>query len=143
MKYRDILGFSKPKKKVIKEQSKPKKNKILESVKKELNEWHHAPPSEKRWSKDTFDTGLTEFEQRGGKDVIKEVGVAQEHKKFIKNIEKAEENMHKHIALYKNFLMKQGHKKEAMEFSSNYITMIGKFTHWMKTKWVRIVRNLI
>ena len=66
MKYRDILGFSKPKKKVIKEQSKPKKNKIIESVKTELNEWYHQPPKEKRWSKNTFDTGLTEFEKNGG-----------------------------------------------------------------------------
>ena len=38
------------------------------------------------------------------KKKLNEVGVAQEHKKFIKNIQKAEENMHKHIALYKGYL---------------------------------------
>ena len=73
MKYRDILGFSKPKKKVLKEQSKPKKNEIIENVKKELNEWYNSPPKEKRWSgaygaKD----GLTEFEKKGGKDFVNE-----------------------------------------------------------------------
>ena len=76
MKYRDILGFSKPKKKVIKEQSKPKKNKIIESVKTELNEWYHQPPKEKRWSKKFGgDSSLTEFEQNGGKDNLTEAKV--------------------------------------------------------------------
>ena len=68
---------------------------------------------------------------------------ASEQLEYIKNIEKAEENMHKHVAKYKNFLMDQGHKEEASKFSHHYIMMICKFTHWMKTIWVRIVRNLI
>ena len=37
MKYRDILGYSKPEKKSIKEQYKPKKT-VLDGVKQELNE---------------------------------------------------------------------------------------------------------
>ena len=36
MKYRDILGFSKPKKKITKKQSTPKTNKVVESIKKEF-----------------------------------------------------------------------------------------------------------
>ena len=36
MKYRDILGFSKKKKKVVKESKKPKKNKLIESINKEI-----------------------------------------------------------------------------------------------------------
>ena len=66
MKYRDILGFTKSKKKIIKERSKPKKNKIIEGIKQELNEWSYQPPTEKRWSKKlNGDTGLTEFERKG------------------------------------------------------------------------------
>ena len=60
MKYKDIMGYTKkqPKKKVVKEKLSPKQNKILESVKKELNEWSHQPPSEKRWSKKFTDYSL-------------------------------------------------------------------------------------
>ena len=36
MKYSDILGFSKKKKKVVKESKKPKKNKLIESINKEI-----------------------------------------------------------------------------------------------------------
>ena len=37
MKYKDILGFSKSKKKIDKKESKPKVNKVLESIKDEFN----------------------------------------------------------------------------------------------------------
>ena len=73
MKYKDIMGYTKkqPKKKVVKEKLSPKQNKILESVKKELNEWSHQPPTEKRWSKKfNGSQGLTEFEKKGGKDFV-------------------------------------------------------------------------
>ena len=95
----------------------------------------------KKQSKSKVNEVLKSIKEEFG--LIKEVGVAQEHKKYIKNIEKAEENMHKHVAKYKNFLMDQGFKNEAKEFSSNYVVMIGKFTHWMKTKWVRMLRKMI
>jgi len=39
-----------------------------------LNEWTKKPPTEKRWSKSfSGNTGLTEFEQNGGKDTLKEM----------------------------------------------------------------------
>ena len=109
-----------------------------------LNEWTKKPPKEKRWS-GAFGArdGLTEFERRGGKDTINEVGAAPQHKKFIKNIYKAEENMHKHIMLYKNFLNSQGLKKEANEIGSKYVGIVGKFTHWMKITWNKMVRKMI
>ena len=72
MKYRDILGYSKSKKKNIKEKSKPKKT-VLDGIKQELNEWTHKPPTEKRWSKSFSGGELTEFEQKGGKDNLNEV----------------------------------------------------------------------
>jgi hypothetical protein len=71
MNYREFMGFDKNKKikKPTKISTPPKKNDIIESIKGEIKEWTHKPPTEKRWSgaykrKD----GLTEFESRGGKD---------------------------------------------------------------------------
>ena len=144
MKYRDILGFTKSKKKIIKERSKPKKNKIIEGIKQELNEWSYQPPTEKRWSK-TFNgsNGLTEFEKNGGKDVIKEVGNAQVHKKMIKKIEDGEGYFRASVQNYIDFLKEQGHTKEAQELSSKYTGFIKTFLGWLKTKWVRIIRKLI
>ena len=78
MDYKELMGYSKQKpteKKEIKKTSN--KNKILESVKSEINEWSHKPPSSKRWSKSFGGkSGLTEFESLGGKDnSINEVGI--------------------------------------------------------------------
>ena len=74
MDYRDILGFSKkqkPKKKVAKP-SKPTMSDKLREQFGPLNEWSSKPPKERRWSKKfNGDKGLTEFEQRGGKAIIK------------------------------------------------------------------------
>ena len=60
----------------------------------------------------------------------------------MKKISKAEENLHKFVQEYKNFLMSQGHKKEAQELRGKF-SIVGKFTHWMKTKWVRMLRKMI
>ena len=77
------------------------------------------------------------------KNILNEVGAAQYHKKFLKNIDKAEQNLHKHIHLYKNFLNSQGLKDAANEFGSKYVTIVGKFTHWVKTSWTRALRKMI
>ena len=73
MKYRDILGFSKtqkPKNKITKT-SKPTLTDNLAEQFGPLNEWSVKPPTEKRWSKKfNGSQGLTEFEERGGKDNI-------------------------------------------------------------------------
>ena len=123
MKYRDILGFSKSKKKVIKEQSKPKKT-VLDGVKQELNEWHNQPPTEKRWSgaygaKD----GLTEYERR-----ITEVGAAPLYRKHIKKIDKFEKAYHDAIEDFELFLYKKkGLKKEAALLNASFHGYVGKF----------------
>ncbi len=131
MKYKDILGFSKPKKKIIKEQSKPKLNKIVESIKKELNESSVAVGIQTLRDNPPF------------KNKLQEVGSAPQHKKFLKNIEKAEENLHKHVLKYKNFLQSQNLNDEANEFSSKYVGFVGKFTHYTKTTWVKMLRKMI
>jgi|TARA_Y100000004_G_scaffold180711_1_gene225617 ribosome-associated translation inhibitor RaiA len=131
MKYKDILGFSKPKKKIIKEQSKPKLNKIVESIKKELNESSVAVGIQTLRDNPPF------------KNKLQEVGSAPQHKKMLKNIEKAEENLHKHVLKYKNFLQSQNLNDEANEFSSKYVGFVGKFTHYTKTTWVKMLRKMI
>ena len=74
---------------------------------------------------------------------INEVGAAPQHKKFITKIDKAEQNLHKNIQLYKNFLISQGQKNAGMELSSKYVTNIGGFTHYLKTTWVKMIRKMI
>ena len=88
--YRDILGFSKkqkPKKKV----TKPSKPTITDNLTEQfgqLNEWSKKPPTEKRWSKKfNGDKGLTEFEQRGGKDNVNE-GPAADYEKAHQKVKK-------------------------------------------------------
>ena len=133
MKYRDILGYSKSKKKVIKEQIKPRVNKVLKNIKRELNESSVAIGFQTSKDNPPFKT----------KKRITEMTAAQEHYKYIKLITKAEENMHKHIQEYKYFLQDQDLDREAKEIGSKYITMIGKFTHYLKTKWVKMIRKMI
>ena len=82
MKYRDMLGFpkKKSKKKVIPEQPKPS---VADKLKEELNEWNDTTFKNlpKRWS----GSGLTEFEQQGGKDNVNErMGFSEEE--YVKRI---------------------------------------------------------
>ena len=117
MDYKKVMGYGKKtKKKVVKEQTKSRGNKLINSIKEEFGY---------------------------KKQPLKEVGASYQHQDFIKKIHKAEENLHKFVQQYKNFLMSQGHKREANEFSSKYVGFIGKFTHYMKTTWVKIMRKMI
>ena len=115
MDYKKVMGYGKTKVKKKKIVKEVKRNKVLDSIKEEF----------------------------GYKDELKEVGASAQHQDMLKDINKAEENLHKYVQLYKNFLMDQGQDKLAKEFSSKYIGFIGKFTNWMKTKWVKILRKLI
>ena len=139
MKYRDILGFSKPKKKVIKEQSKPKKT-VLDGIKKDiLNEWHHQAPKEKRWSKNTFDTGLTEFEKNGGKDVIKEVGAGTEYRPHIHKIDKLYHDYWDAVKDFTDLLHDKGAKKEANDLHRAYMKLVHKFN----SLFVKTIRKIL
>ena len=121
MKYRDILGFSKSKKKVIKEQSKPKKNKIIENVKQELNEWHHQPPTEKRWSKKfNGNQGLTEFEQRGGKDNVNE-GPAGEYAKAYSNVKSTFSDFWDAVGDFQLLLKQKGLRKHQVALKKEWL----------------------
>ena len=84
MKYRDMLGFpkKKSKKKVIPQPPKPS---VTEKLKGELNEWNDTTFKNlpKRWG----GSGLTEFEQQGGKDNVNE-GPAYDYAKQWDNVKK-------------------------------------------------------
>ena len=70
MKYRDMLGFpkKKAKKKVAPKPTPPPVTELLKNEFGPLNEWSEVDTGPKRWS----GSGLTEFEQKGGKDSINE-----------------------------------------------------------------------
>ena len=130
--YKTMMTGKSKKKKVIKEQSKPKKT-VLDGIKQELNEWSHQPPIEKRWSGAfTNKNGLTEFEERGGKDTIKEVGAGAEYRKYFKDIEKKENQLAKSVNNLKKLLLKKGIRDEALALSSVYMSHIIKFTTHLK-----------
>ena len=137
MDYRDILGFSNTKKKVVKKETKPKKT-IVDEIKQELNEWSESIPSVKRWSKKLDSNGLTEHEQ-----MLKEVGNAQVHKKMIQNIDNGLGYYKSSVDNYVDFLNKQGHKKEAKELQNTFTKEVGRFRKFMKIKFLRMVDKLI
>ena len=130
MDYKSLMGYGK--KKVIKEKSKSNKNKVLESIKRELNEWNQSPPTEKRWSKKVFDgtTGLTEFEKKGGKDNLKEVGAAAEYKLYTHAIEQNYKKYWNSVKDFEKHLNKKGLKKPAKEIHRKYIKLVTQFHQW-------------
>ena len=136
MKYKEILGFSKSKKKVIKEQSKPKKT-VLDGIKKELNEWNDTSFKNmpKRWSKNTFDTGLTEFEKQGGKDNVNE-GPAGDYEPYIHAIDQNYKKYWDSVKIFEKQLVKKGMKKEAHNVHGFYTKLVSKFHSWFG-KFVR------
>ena len=73
---------------------------------------------------------------------LNEVGNAQVHKKYTMKIEDAAGYLESAVENYSKFLKQEGHKREAQELRGKY-SVVNKFTHWMKTKWVRILRKLI
>ena len=149
MKYKDIIGYKKPKKKLIKEEvkpSEPKVNPIIENIiKTELNEWNDSSfkTLPKRWSKNTYDTGLTEFESTGGKDTLKEVGMSSEIKMYTHAINKNYDRYWDSVKELQKYLAKKGAQKISKQIGSLYTGHVGKFHHWMKTKFIQMVRKMI
>ena len=123
-----MTGNNKKKvKKVIKEKSKPKKT-VLDGIKQELNEWTHKPPTEKRWSKKTFDSGLTEHERQ-----LKEVGAAAQYRPHIKKIDKYYDLYWKSVQDFGKVLEKKGMKKESKFMHQKYYKHVVEFKAWFTT----------
>ena len=134
MKYRDILGFSNTKKKTVKKESKPKKT-IVDGIKQELNEWHHQPPSEKRWSGAySAKDGLTEHERQ-----LKEVGAAPLYKKHIKSIDKHRDQVGRETLKFYELLRKKGLNDAADALLDSYKKNVVNFGKELKV----IARKMI
>ena len=121
MDYKSIIGFSKSKKKQIKNPtSNIKKNTVLDEIKLEINEWSHKPPTTKRWSK-SFNgkNGLTEFEGKGGKDNINE-GPAAEYAKSHQRGKKAYAEFWDSIADFQRLLINKGLKSHGRQLDRAY-----------------------
>ena len=135
MKYRDIIGFSKKKKKVVKEKAKPKRNMIIEDIKKDLNEWNDTTfrNKPKRWSNSK---GLTEFEQQGGKDFVNET--IPVFPKEIKAVDKAYHEYWDRVRDLADALHDKGQKKEGNELFKTYMKSVHKFHKY----FVKFIRKL-
>ena len=127
MKYRDMLGFpkKKSKKKVIPEQPKPS---VVDKLTEEfgsLNEWSVQDTGPKRWS----GSGLTEFEQQGGKDNVNE-GPAYEYGDQISKIDKLYDVYWDAVKDLGRTLEKKGLRKEAKQLYLTYRKQVSKFSQW-------------
>ena len=131
--YKSMMTGSNKKKKVIKEQSKPKKT-VLDGIKQELNEWTHKPPTEKRWSKKTFDSGLTEHERQ-----LKEVGAAPLYRKHIKNIDKQRDQVGREVIKFYELLRKKGLSDAADDLLDSYKKNVINFGKDLK----KIIRKIV
>ena len=128
--YRDILGLPKKKaKKVI--TPKPPKPSVTKKLKEEfgpLNEWSEKDTGPKRWSK-PFDSNMTEFEQRGGKDNVNE-GPAYEYANQISKIEKLYDAYWDAVKDLGRTLEKKGQGKLSKQLHMAYRKQVSKFSQW-------------
>ena len=130
MKYKDILGYSKPKKKVVKEQSKPKpKPKVLDNIKKELNESSVALGIQTLKDNPPFKTPTQ----------LKEVGMAPLYKKHVKLIDKHRDQVGRETLKFYDLLRKKGLDDAADELLNNYKNSIIKFGKDLK----QLVRKIM
>ena len=134
MDYKSLRGYSKKKKKVVKEQPKPKQKSVLDGVKQELNEWTFKPPTEKRWSKQLGGRGVTEYEERKEKEINE--GPAYEYKWHIQKIDKLYDAYWDSVKDFEKLLVKKGLKREAHNIHSFYTKFVTKFHKWFE-KFVR------
>ena len=130
MKYKDILGYSKPKKKVVKEQSKPKpKPKVLDNIKKELNESSVALGIQTLKDNPPFKTPTQ----------LKEVGAAAEYRKYSKKIDKTRDLFGREVLKFYELLRKKGLNDAADTLLDNYKNCIVGFGKELK----KLVRKLM
>ena len=106
-----------------------------------LNEWTDKDSFKelpKRWS-GASDNGLTEFEQQGGKDFIKEVGAAREYRPHIKKIDKLYHAYWDAVQDFTDLLLKKGAKKEANNLHRAYMKLVHKFN----SLFVKTIRKIL
>ena len=136
-----MLGFpkKKAKKKIIPQSPKPSVATKLKEEFGPLNEWNDTSFRDKprRWG-GAFngDSGLTEFEKKGGKDNINE-GPAYEWDKVYSNAEKAYMQFQKAIdELGRYTTKKTGEKTDQKIFEKQWKKQVVPFYELMKS-WIR------
>ena len=127
-----MMGYGK-KKKVIKEQIKPKVNKVLKGLKKELNESDLALGVQTMKDNPPFKT----------QKQLKEVGMSSEIKMYTHAINKNYDRYWDSVKELQKYLAKKGAQKISKQIGSLYTGHVGKFHHWMKTKFIQLVRKMI
>ena len=127
-----MMGYGK-KKKVIKEQIKPKVNKVLKGLKKELNESDLALGVQTMKDNPPFKT----------QKQLKEVGMSSEIKMYTHAINKNYDRYWDSVKELQKYLAKKGAQKISKQIGSLYTGHVGKFHHWMKTKFIQMVRKMI
>tara|TARA_Y100000593_G_scaffold49370_1_gene92998 strand:+ start:1040 stop:1438 length:399 start_codon:yes stop_codon:yes gene_type:complete len=132
MDYKSMMGYGK-KKKVIKEQIKPKVNKVLKGLKKELNESDLALGVQTMKDNPPFKT----------QKQLKEVGMSSEIKMYTHAINKNYDRYWDSVKELQKYLAKKGAQKISKQIGSLYTGHVGKFHHWMKTKFIQLVRKMI
>ena len=77
------------------------------------------------------------------KKKLNEVGIAPELKMYTHAINKNYDRYWDSVKELQKYLVKKGAKKVSKEMGSIYVGNVGKFQHWMKTKFVQMVRKMI
>ena len=77
------------------------------------------------------------------KKKLNEVGMSQEIKLYTNAINKNYDRYWDSVKDLQKYLIKKDAKKVSQEIGSKYVGHVGKFHHWMKTKFVRIIRKMI
>tara|TARA_R100000008_G_scaffold21846_1_gene11549 strand:- start:92 stop:493 length:402 start_codon:yes stop_codon:yes gene_type:complete len=133
MKYRDIIGYTKPKKKVVKEQikpTKPKVNKVLKDVKQELNESEVALGIQTLKDNPPFQTPKQ----------LKEVGAGTEYRPHIHKIDKLYHDYWDAVKDFTDLLLKKGVKKEANLLHKLYMKLVHTFH---KKHFIKMIKKLM
>ena len=120
MDYKSYMGYGKKKTKKTKkvEKTLPKKNSIIENVQNEIKDY----PLEQ---------------------VLNEVGMAPDIKKHTMKINKLYDAYWDAVKDLQKFLKRKGASKVSKEMGSLYVTNVGKFHNWLKTKFIRMIRKMI
>ena len=130
MKYRDILGFSKPKKKVVKKQSKPKKT-VLDNIKEEILKESYV------WERKFGESlpTLTSIQKKK----LKEVGAATEYRKYTQKIEKSFRQYLDDIDDLGKILLKKDLKYQARLIHKEYKKKVLGFQAWLRGQIDRLL----
>ena len=117
MDYKSYMGYGEKKTKKV-EKTLPKKNSIIENVQNEIKDY----PLEQ---------------------VLNEVGMAPDIKKHTMKINKLYDAYWDAVKDLQKFLKKKGAGQVASTMGSLYVGHVGKFHHWMKTKFVQMIRKYL